>query len=182
MDTQTIRKRRERRHELEKRNSSLRIDSVWDMCWFQSGNLNRGCCMTVKSHELRATDARAFIKNRVGEDPPPSSFKREQPSSAHNGRLLRATGPHSLSLSLSLPLSDLRRSHPGNDERPEKYCVNSPIVSRRVATRRDASRRPPSPCNSLDHRQLRFARVCELCAIVSYNIWRYRWNSERRSI
>jgi len=140
MDTQTIRKRRERRHELEKRNSSLRIDSVWDMCWFQSGNLNRGCCMTVKSHELRATDARAFIKNRVGEDPPPSSFKREQPSSAHNGRLLRATGPHSLSLSLSLSLSPIY----GDPIRAMTNVLRNTASIRpscRAASRRDATRR-----------------------------------------
>jgi len=155
------------------------------MRWFQSGNLNRGCCVTVKSRELRATDARAFIKNRVGEDPPPSSFKREQPSSAHNGRLLRATrAPFSLSLSLSisLALSDLRD--------PIRAMTNvlrntaSIRPSCRAASRRDASRRvdphrraTPSITDNCD--SLEFANYARSYLIILGDIDE---TSERQSI
>lgn len=103
------------------------------MCCLELKKLNRETfceSVTVKNRELRATDARAFIKIR------------RQVLLKENNRLARIMADlrarqESLFLSLSFWSTG---SHPGNDERPEKYCVNSPIVSRRVATHRVASR------------------------------------------
>jgi len=98
--------------------------------------------VTLKSRELRATVARAFIKNRVVGDPPPSSFKREQPSSAHNGRPLRAT-----SFSYSLPFSPPISLHLSDLRDPIRAMTNvlrntaSIRPSCRAASRRDATRR-----------------------------------------
>lgn len=100
--------------------------------------------LTVKSRELRATDVRAFIKNRVGK------IRRQVLLKENNRRArimagLRATGvlfpSPSFSVSFFLFLSLVHEISSGNDERSEKYCVNSPIASRRVATWRVASPR-----------------------------------------
>lgn len=109
------------------------VEDFWSMYCLGSKRLNRGTLcesVTVKNRELRATDARAFIKIR------------RQVLLKENNRLARIMAElHARQESHSLsPSFGSTGSHPGNDEHPQKYCVNSPIVSRRVATRRVATR------------------------------------------